>query len=143
MTSVTQYFQCSKSHDFLAVFALAYSKINQIAYFFTEMIGRFLTRLLIPYARHYNPRFVYFLPTIWRSKTCFNLKIFVLLHLGQLIVFKGMLIGIYKSPHLFDRKDFGLVFSKNFTQSQIQQKIEDKDPITNDDLTRFHAAITY
>ena len=140
MSSVTQYFQCSKSHYFLGFFALAYSKINQIAYFFTEMIRRFLTRFLILYTRHYNPR--YFLPTFWRSKTFFNLKIFVLLHLGQLIVFKGMLIGIYKSPHLFDRKNFGLVFSKNFTQSQIQQKIEDKDPITNDDLTRFHAAIT-
>ena len=29
---------CSKSHDFLAVLALAYSKINQIAYFFDEIM---------------------------------------------------------------------------------------------------------
>ena len=65
------------------------------------------------------------------------------MHLGQLIVFKGMLIGIYKSSHMFDRKDFGLVFSKNFTQSQIQQKIEDRDPMANDDSRRFHTAITY
>ena len=65
--------------------------------------------------------------------------------LGQLIVFKGMLIGIYNSEDLFSRKDFGLAFSKNFTQSQIQQKIEDRDPMANSkiDLRRFHIAITY
>ena len=72
-----------------------------------------------------------------------NLKTFVLLHLGQLIVFKVMLIGIYKSPNLFDREDFGLIFSRNFIQSQIQQKIEDKGFMVNDDLGRFHTAITY
>ena len=72
-----------------------------------------------------------------------NLKTFVSLHLGQLIVFKGMLIGIYKSPNLFDREDFGLIFSRNFIQSQIQQKIEDKGFMVNDDLGRFHMAITY
>ena len=65
--------------------------------------------------------------------------------LGQLIVFKGMLIGIYKSVDLFNRNDFALAFSKNFTQSQIQQKIEDRDPMANSnfDLRRFHTAITY
>ena len=69
---------------------------------------------------------------------------FVSLQLGQLIVFKGMLIGIYKSPDLFNRKHFGLVFSKNFTQSQIQQKIEYRDPMETDDSRRsFHTAITY
>ena len=26
----------------------------------------------VPYARHYNPRFIYFLPTFWRSKTFFQ-----------------------------------------------------------------------
>ena len=31
ISRVTQQFLCSKSHDFLAVFALAHSKINQIA----------------------------------------------------------------------------------------------------------------
>ena len=35
---ITQQLRCSKSHDFLAVFALAHSKINQIAYFFDEII---------------------------------------------------------------------------------------------------------
>ena len=69
---------------------------------------------------------------------------FVSVQLGQLIAFKGMLIGIYKSPDLFNRKHFGLVFSKNFTHSQIQQKIEDRDPMETDDSRRsFHNAITY
>ena len=84
------------------------------------------------------------------KKTSKNIT-FVSLQLGQLIVFKGMLIGIYKSPDLFNKKHFGLVFSRNFTQSQIQQKIEDKDFKVNVDLRRFHtadlgrfhAAITY
>ena len=62
------------------------------------------------------------------------------MQLGQLIVFKGMLIGIYKSPDLFNRKYFGVVFSKNFTQSQLQQKIADKDYKVNHDLRRFHTA---
>ena len=63
------------------------------------------------------------------------------MQIGQLIVFKGMLIGIYKSSDLFNKKHFGLIFSKNFTQqSQIQQEIENKDFMVNDDLTRFHTA---
>ena len=62
-----------------------------------------------------------------------------------MIVFKGMLIGIYKSSDLFNKKHFGLVFSRNFTKSEIQQKIEDKDPMANSniDSKRFHTAITY
>ena len=31
ISRVTQQLLCSKSHDFLAIFALAHSKINQIA----------------------------------------------------------------------------------------------------------------
>ena len=38
ISGVTQQLLCSKSHDFLAVFALAHSKINQIASFFDEII---------------------------------------------------------------------------------------------------------
>ena len=34
----TQQLLCSKSHDFLAIFALAHSKINQIAKFLDEII---------------------------------------------------------------------------------------------------------
>ena len=70
--------------------------------------------------------------------------IFVSLQRGQVIVFKGMVIGIYKSPDLFNREHFGLVFAKNFTHSQIQQKIEDRDSMETDDSRRsFHTAITY
>ena len=38
ISRVTQQLLCSKSHEFLAIFALAHSKINQIAYFFDEII---------------------------------------------------------------------------------------------------------
>ena len=38
ISRVTQQLLCSKSHDFLTVFALAHSKINKIAYFFDEII---------------------------------------------------------------------------------------------------------
>ena len=64
--------------------------------------------------------------------------------LGQLIVFKGIPIGIYKSPDLFESEYFGLVFSRNFTQSQIKQKIEDRDPMEKHGSRRsFHTSITY
>jgi hypothetical protein len=36
ISRVTQQLLCSKSHDFPAVFALAHSKINQIAKFLNE-----------------------------------------------------------------------------------------------------------
>ena len=37
-TSVTQQLLCSKSRDFLAIFAVVHSKINQIVKFLHEMI---------------------------------------------------------------------------------------------------------
>ena len=40
ISRVTQQLLCSKSHDFLAVFALAHSKINQMAYFFDKIIQK-------------------------------------------------------------------------------------------------------
>ena len=40
ISRVTQQLLCSKSDDFLAVFALAYSKVNQIAYLFDEIIQK-------------------------------------------------------------------------------------------------------
>ena len=64
------------------------------------------------------------------------------LQLGQLVQFKGMLIGIYKSRELFHAKYFGLVFSRNFTQSQIKQ-IEDRHPMANDISRSFHVAIVH
>jgi len=56
-----------------------------------------------------------------------------------------MLIGIYNSIDLFHMKHFALAFSKNFTQSQIQQKIEDGDPMANSNIDSkgFHTAITH
>ena len=65
------------------------------------------------------------------------------LQLGQLVQFKGMLIGIYKSREFFHTKHFGLVFSRNFTQSQIIQKIEDRQPNANDVSRSFHVAIVH
>ena len=66
------------------------------------------------------------------------------LQLGQLVQFKEMLIGVYKSREFFHEKYFGLVFSRNFTQSQIKQKIEDRDPMEKHGSRRsFHTAITY
>ena len=73
-----------------------------------------------------------------------SLKILILCnYLGQLVQFKGMLIGIYKSREFFQTKHFGLVFSRNFTQSQIKQKIEDRQPMANDVSRSFHVAIVH
>ena len=41
------------------------------------------------YARHYNPRFVYFLPTFWRSKTFFQGGFFRKFCLYVWLVFKS------------------------------------------------------
>ena len=65
------------------------------------------------------------------------------IYLGQMVQFKGMLIGIYKSPELFHSKHFGLVFSRNFTHFQIKQKIEDREPMVNDVSRSFHVAIVH
>ena len=65
------------------------------------------------------------------------------LQLGQIIQFKGMLIGIYKSREFFHTKHFGLVFSRNFTHFQIKQKIEDREPMANDVSRSFHVAIVH
>ena len=43
----------------------------------------------IPYARHYNPRFVYFLPTFWKSKTFFQGGFFRKLYPYVWLVFKS------------------------------------------------------
>ena len=40
ISRATQQLLCSRSHDFLAIFALAHSKINQIAQFYEEIIKR-------------------------------------------------------------------------------------------------------
>ena len=43
----------------------------------------------LPYARHYNPRFVYFLPTFWRPKTFFQGGFFRKFCLYVWLVFKS------------------------------------------------------
>ena len=45
--------------------------------------------IYLPYARHYNPRFVYFLPTFWRSKTFFQGFFFRKFCLCVWLVFKS------------------------------------------------------
>ena len=37
-----------------------------------NLLKHFLPALHLPYLSHYNPRFVYFLPTFWKSKTFFQ-----------------------------------------------------------------------
>ena len=48
----------------------AYPSVFQIM-FFTFLIDELWKQRYIPYARHYNPRFVYFLPHFGRTKTFF------------------------------------------------------------------------
>ena len=48
ISRVSQQFLCSKSHDFLAVFALAHSKINQIAKFLDDNVRNHLNFLFKP-----------------------------------------------------------------------------------------------
>ena len=48
ISGVTQQLLCSKSHDFLALFALAHSKINQIAKFLNDDVRNHLNLLCEP-----------------------------------------------------------------------------------------------
>jgi hypothetical protein len=61
------------------------------------------------------------------------------LNLGQLIVFKGMLIGICKSQ----QEHFGIIFSQNFTRTEIEQQIGDGVITDNEESLRFHTAINF
>ena len=54
------------------------------------------------------------------------------LNLGQLIVFKGMLIGIFKSQGLFQQEHFGIIFSQNFTRTEIELQIGDGVSMTKE-----------
>ena len=74
----------------------------------------------------------------------FNTRVLIIdLNLGQLIVFKGMLIGIFKSPLLFQQEHFGIIFSQNFTRTEIEQQIGDGVITDNEESLRFHTAITF
>ena len=48
ISRVTQQLLCSKSHDFLAIFALAHSKFNKIAKFLNENVRNGLNFLFKP-----------------------------------------------------------------------------------------------
>ena len=65
------------------------------------------------------------------------------LNLGQLIVFKGMLIGIFKSPLLFQQEHFGFIFSQNFTHTEIEQQIGDGVITDNEESLKFHTTINF
>ena len=41
-------------------------------FFLLSMWSNLISLFYIPYVRHYNPRFVYFKPTFWRSKMFFQ-----------------------------------------------------------------------
>ena len=74
----------------------------------------------------------------------FNTRVLIIdLNLGQLIVFKGMLIGIFKSPLLFQQEHFGIIFSQNFTRTEIEQQIGDGVITDNEESVRFHTAINF
>ena len=74
----------------------------------------------------------------------FNTRVLIIdLNLGQLIVFKGMLIGIFKSPLLFQQEHFGIIFSQNFTRTEIEQQIGDGVIADNEESLRFHTAINF
>ena len=42
-------------------------------------------------------------------------------HLGTIINFKGILLGIYEAPNLSEREDIGIIFWQNHTQTKIKQ----------------------
>ena len=65
-------------------------------------------------------------------------------NLGQLIVFKGMLIGIFKLFQLlFQQEHFGIIFSQNFTHTEIEQQIGDGVITDDEEPLKFHSAIYF
>ena len=54
-----------------------------------------------------------------------------------------MLIGIFKSPLLFQQEHFGIIFSQNFTRTEIEQQIGDGVITDNEESVRFHTAINF
>ena len=54
-----------------------------------------------------------------------------------------MLIGIFKSPGLFQQEHFGTIFSQNFTRTDIEQQIGDGVITDDEESLRFHTAINF
>ena len=61
------------------------------------------------------------------------------MNLGQLIVFKGMLIGIFESQ----QEHFGIIFSQSFTRTEIEQQIGDGVIPNDEESLKFHTAINF
>ena len=56
-------------------------------------------------------------------------------------MYKGILIGIY--DNLFENKDFGIIFSHNFTQTKITQNIGNGNLIQDDNTGDSHSVIVW
>ena len=54
-----------------------------------------------------------------------------------------MLIGIFKSPLLFQQEHFGIIFSQNLTRTEIKQQIGDGVITDNEESLKFHTAINF
>ena len=54
-----------------------------------------------------------------------------------------MLIGIFKSPELFQQEHFGILFSQNFTRTEIEQQKGDEVITDNEEALKFHTAINF
>ena len=54
-----------------------------------------------------------------------------------------MLIGIFKSQLLFQHKHFGIIFSQNFTRTDIEQQIGDGIITDDEESLRLHTAINF
>ena len=78
ISRVTQQLLCSKSHDFLAIFALAHSKINQIAEFWDDNVRNHLNFLIKPIKLTLGMIFMaYLLKHRETSENHFKLKVFL------------------------------------------------------------------
>ena len=54
-----------------------------------------------------------------------------------------MLIGIFKSPLLFQQEHFGIIFSQNFTRTEIEQQIGDGVITDDEESLKFPTAINF
>ena len=78
----------------------------------------FLSSIYIPYAHHYNPRFVYFLPTFWSPKTFFSRGFFLkTLALCMVSIQERVIVahGRYLNPIM--EVDLKAIYSKKLTRN--------------------------
>ena len=74
-----------------SVYLLLFQLWEKVHDFENERDNGITTQILtyLPYARHYNPRFVYFLPTFWSPKTFFQGAFFLKFWPYVWLVFKS------------------------------------------------------